>query len=306
MDGILLVLKPPGMTSFDVVAWLRGIIRIKKIGHGGTLDPAACGLLPVCIGKATKTMDWFHKFDKSYRAEMILGIVTDTQDGEGTVIAKKPARVDISKLQSVLDKFKGEYEQIPPMFSAVKVGGKRLYDLARKGKVIERPPRKVKISSLEIISAETDQEHPVIRFDVNCSKGTYIRTLCSDIGEALGCGAHMSFLVRTRVGPFSVENAATLEEIARCRNEGTLKSLLLSADSIFFDNPAIYLEEKDSMRLLSGAAITIYKDRPAGGFSHQNDLEIIRVYSKPDIFIGLGRIYCNKGRVVLKPYKLFK
>lgn len=297
MNGVLLVIKPPGMTSFDVVSWLRGIFGVKKIGHAGTLDPAAAGLLPVCIGKATGTIDWFSEFDKAYRAEMVLGITTNTQDGEGEVLSKKPVRLEMDRLLTVLDAFRGEYEQLPPMFSAVKVNGRRLYELARQGVELERKSRKVFIADLTLLSVDADRDYPVVRFDVTCSKGTYIRTLCADMGERLGCGAYMSFLARTRVGPFSVENAHTLEEIQKSRNAGTLSSLMLPTDSVFIDYPAISLAGDDLKRFMNGAWVKPGLD--------QGQAEIFRVYEKPDRFIGLGKMGDVNGRTMLRARKLF-
>ena len=286
------------MTSFDVVSWLRGCFGVKRIGHAGTLDPAAVGLLPVCIGKAAKTIDWFQEFDKAYRAEMVLGITTNTQDGEGDVLRKTPVALDEGALQAALHAFKGEYQQLPPMFSAVKVNGKRLYELARQGEEIQRKSRKVVIHQLNLLSAQLDREQPVVRFDVTCSKGTYIRTLCADIGEMLGCGAYMSFLVRTRVGPFFIENAHTLEKIKECRDEGKLATLLLPSDIIFRGYPEIILEEKNLFRYLNGAEVHV------GDW--QSDAEIVRVYDKPSSFIGLGKILHTNDQKTLRAYKLFQ
>jgi tRNA pseudouridine55 synthase len=297
MNGILLVLKPPGMTSFDVVSWLRGVFGVKRIGHAGTLDPAAAGLLPVCIGKAAKTIDWFQEFDKAYRAEMVLGITTNTQDGEGGILRQASVSLDVGALQDALNAFVGEYEQLPPMFSAVKVNGKRLYELARQGEEIQRKRRKVAITRLELLSARMDREHPVIRFDVTCSKGTYIRTLCADIGEKLGCGAYMSFLVRTRVGPFFMEDAITLEQVKVCREEGKLASLLLPADIVFREYPEIHLDDAKLFRFLHGAEISAEAFQPAA--------EIVRVYEKPGSFIGLGKIFYANNQKMLRAYKLF-
>jgi len=297
MNGILLVLKPPGMTSFDVVSWLRGVFGVKRIGHAGTLDPAAAGLLPVCIGKAAKTIDWFQEFDKAYRAEMVLGITTNTQDGEGEILRQKPVNLDEDALRTAFHAFTGEYEQLPPMFSAVKVNGKRLYELARQGEEIQRKKRKVFITRLDLLSAQMDREYPVVRFDVVCSKGTYIRTLCADIGEKLGCGAYMSFLVRTRVGPFFIEDAYTLEEIKKCGEEGKHATLLLPADTVFREYPEIYLDDKKLFRFLHGAEISAETFQPAA--------EIVRVYDKPNSFIGLGKIFYENNQKMLRAYKLF-
>jgi tRNA pseudouridine55 synthase len=297
MNGILLVLKPPGMTSFDVVSWLRGVFGVKRIGHAGTLDPAAVGLLPVCIGKAAKTIDWFQEFDKDYRAEMVLGITTNTQDGEGDILREESVDLEEGALQAAFSAFTGEYEQLPPMFSAVKINGKRLYELARQGAEVERKSRRVTITRLEMLNAKMDREHPVIRYDVTCSKGTYIRTLCADIGEKLGCGAYMSFLIRTRVGPFSIDKAFTLEEIKKHRDEGRLASLLLPSDILFTGYPAVYLEGRDLIRFLNGAEISAEVT--------PGEKEIVRVYEKPDSFLGLGKVFLSKDKKILRAYRIF-
>ncbi len=297
MNGILLVLKPPGMTSFDVVSWLRGGFGVKRIGHAGTLDPAAVGLLPVCIGKAAKTIDWFQEFDKAYRAEMVLGITTNTQDGEGDILRQAAVSLHVDKLQAALNAFIGEYEQLPPMFSAVKVNGKRLYELARRGEEVARKTRKVTITRLHMLSAQLELEHPVVRFDVTCSKGTYIRTLCSDIGEKLGCGAYMSFLIRTRVGPFFIENAHTLEKIKNCSEEGTLASLLLPADTVFTRYPAVFADDPQLVRFINGAEINAEAFQITG--------ETVRVYDKQGSFIGLGRLFTVNDQKMMRAYKLF-
>ncbi|MBP7176537.1 MAG: tRNA pseudouridine(55) synthase TruB, partial [Thermoclostridium sp.] len=239
----------------------------------------------------------FQEFDKAYRAEMILGITTNTQDGEGDILRQTPVSLHLDKLQSALNAFAGEYDQLPPMFSAVKVNGKRLYELARRGEEIERKTRKVTITHLNLLSAQLEREHPVVRFDVTCSKGTYIRTLCADIGEALGCGAYMSFLVRTRVGPFFIENAHTLEKIKSCMEEGTLASLLLPADTVFSGYPAIYPDERQLVRFINGAEINA-EGIPVAG-------EIVRVYENQGSFIGLGKLIIANDQKMIRAYRLF-
>lgn len=300
MDGILLVIKPPGMTSFDVVAWIKKVTGNKKAGHAGTLDPGACGLLPVCIGKATKAMEYFQNHDKAYRAEMILGITTDTQDGEGAITEKNSTKPEIGAISAVMEEFIGECEQIPPMFSAVKSGGKRLYDLARKGIEVERGSRKVNIYNITLLSANMDAEYPVVRFDVSCSKGTYIRTLCHDIGQKLGCGAYMSFLVRTRVGIFSLSDGLTLEEIKKRSHEGSLDSAFYSVDILFGDYPGVYLDINNTKKFINGAAIE-YR----GKETYSNG-SFARVYNEAGLFLGLGVMFIdNSENIMIKPEKLF-
>lgn len=299
MDGLLLVIKPPGMTSFGVVAYLRGVFKIKKIGHAGTLDPAAGGLLPVCIGKATKSIDWFQNFHKSYRAEMVLGVVTDTQDAEGNIIEENEVTVDNSAILDTLNSFIGEYAQIPPMHSAIKVNGQKLYKLARQGIEVQRKARVVEISNISGVEIKQDSNNnTIVRFSVDCSKGTYIRTLCHDIGRRLGYGAHMSFLIRTRVGPFSLTDGITLEEIKKQKEEGTLSSILRPVDILFQNYEALYISEKSLKKFLNGAFVELCK-------SSFRVPETVRVYSNNGFFIGLGKVFTKGDRKVLKAEKLF-
>ena len=234
MNGILLIDKPVDWTSHDVVAKLRGILHEKRIGHSGTLDPMATGLLVVFIGKATKAVEFAEADEKEYLASMRLGIVTDTQDTTGTVLSSSPISVSSDEIDAALLQFTGEIEQIPPMYSAIKMDGQRLYKMARRGEIIERKPRRLYISALEqqgMICGDV-----VLR--VKCSKGTYIRTLCNDIGESLGCGGAMSSLRRVRAGTFSVNDAYTLERIADISKNGEVSQLLLRVDSLFAAYPA--------------------------------------------------------------------
>ena len=210
ISGILNIKKEAGFTSHDVVAKLRGIVHQKKIGHTGTLDPDATGVLPVCLGKATKLCDLLTDKNKTYEAVLLLGKTTDTQDITGEVLEEKSTEaLTEEKVREAIEGFIGDYEQIPPMYSALKVNGKKLYELAREGKVIERKARLVKILDIQILEIDL----PKVRMEVSCSKGTYIRTLCHDIGEKLGCGGCMESLIRTRVSTFRIEDAKTLDEI---------------------------------------------------------------------------------------------
>lgn len=225
MEGIINVRKPPGMTSADVVAWVRRTLRIKKAGHTGTLDPAVEGVLPVCCGKATRLAEYLTEQGKAYRLEMVLGITTDTQDAGGKVLDVEAPQVAQEDLCRVMPQFIGEIEQVPPMFSAIRKNGKHLYEYARAGEIVERTARKVHISRLELIEWQPG-EYPHVIMDVECSKGTYIRTLCQDIGEALGCGAHMASLLRLRSGPFRIEESWTLENIKTAADNGSREFLL--------------------------------------------------------------------------------
>ncbi|WP_238473064.1 tRNA pseudouridine(55) synthase TruB [Desulforamulus profundi] len=227
MDGILNVLKPPGMTSHDVVAFVRRVTGNKKCGHTGTLDPGAAGVLPVCLGKATKLARFVTEGDKTYRGEITLGIATSTQDAFGDILAYQDAsRVTLEQFKEVIPSFLGSIEQVPPMASAIKVQGQRLYELERQGKTVEVPTRVVTIYDLKIIDSwDWQTPHPRILFDCTCSKGTYVRTLCSDIGQALGCGAYMSFLLRSRVGAFGLESTVTLETLAKLARKNNVRKL---------------------------------------------------------------------------------
>lgn len=231
INGIINIKKEKGFTSHDVVAKLRGILRMKKIGHTGTLDPDATGVLPVCIGKATKVCDLLTDKDKTYVAQVKLGITTDTLDLTGKVLSKKDVSVTEERIMEVASSFVGEIEQIPPMYSAIKVNGKKLYELARQGKEVERKPRKVTIHDLKIVDISLEDNE--FTMEVSCSKGTYIRTLCQDIGEKLGCGASMKNLVRTKVGRFILEEGYTLEEIQHMVEEEKLEQVLLPIADVF-------------------------------------------------------------------------
>ena len=218
MDGIIAVRKEKGYTSHDVVAKLRGILHMKKIGHTGTLDPDAEGVLPVVLGKATKLAEFLTDKDKTYEAVLHLGLETDTQDMTGTVLKELPVSVTEEQVRAAVSSFLGEQQQIPPMYSALKVNGRKLYEIAREGKTVERKPRTVFFHSIEI----QDMELPLVKISVTCSRGTYIRTLCHDIGKKLGCGACMEELVRTRSGQFRLEDSLTLEEIREHQEQGDL------------------------------------------------------------------------------------
>lgn len=212
MDGIINLLKPPGMTSADVVAYLRKILKQKKIGHTGTLDPGVTGVLPICIGKATRLAEYLTAQGKYYRAEITFGVTTNTQDAFGQVLQNINPSISKQDVLDILPDFLGTISQIPPMFSAVRKAGKHLYEYARQGIEVERALRQVNISKLTLEYWQKG-EYPKAILDIECSKGTYVRTLCHDIGEALGCGAHMSYLLRLRSGPFRIEDSWTLEEI---------------------------------------------------------------------------------------------
>ncbi|MBQ8263886.1 MAG: tRNA pseudouridine(55) synthase TruB, partial [Oscillospiraceae bacterium] len=227
MNGILLIDKPEGWTSMDVCAKLRGVFHEKRIGHSGTLDPMATGLLVVFLGRATRAVEFAEAHSKEYVARLRLGVTTDTQDTSGNVLSEREVNVSEEQLLEALEHFKGEIDQIPPMYSAIKIGGKKLYEIARKGESVERKPRRITIHSLEFLGWEDG--NALLR--VRCSKGTYIRTLCHDIGEYLGCGGCMASLRRTAAGEFSIDAARSLEAVIEAKESGETENLLLPVDS---------------------------------------------------------------------------
>lgn len=237
MDGIINVQKEKGYTSHDVVAKLRGIFKQKKIGHTGTLDPEATGVLPVCLGRATKVCELLTNKEKTYVARVKLGVVTDTQDMTGQILEENLVSVSKEAIEQVLQNFTGEIWQTPPMYSAVKVNGKRLYELARKGQEVERKPRKITVYSC--VMTKYEPEDNIFEMEVTCSKGTYIRTLCHDIGEKLSCGAAMASLVRTKVDSFVLEQALTLSQIEKKVQEGTIQECVVEIDALFQTYPAV-------------------------------------------------------------------
>lgn len=275
MNGIINILKPPGMTSHDIINVLRKMLGIKKIGHGGTLDPMAAGVLPIFIAKGTKVAEYYQSDDKEYIAEMTLGIVTDTGDITGNIIENNSVNVKISQLQDVLEEFKGKIQQIPPMYSAIHYKGKKLYELARKGISVTREPRTVEIKSLKMLYF---QENKVF-LRVTCSKGTYIRTLCEDIGKKLKCGACLSCLVRTRSGMFYINNSYTLEEVEYILKNDDFEKILLPLDYGLTSLPKIDLCESDLRLFSKGKVFNIKCNSP--------DESLIGVYYNNKI-IGIG------------------
>lgn len=251
-NGIINVYKEAGYTSHDVVARLRGICKQKKIGHTGTLDPDAVGVLPVCLGSGTKLCDMLTDWNKEYTARLQLGVVTDTQDLSGRVLSRagadELASLTEERVREAVMSYVGAYDQIPPMYSALKVNGKKLYELAREGKEIERKPRTVQIEEIEIIRIKL----PVVEFRVLCSKGTYIRTLCHDIGAKLGCGGAMQSLTRSRVGDFRLEDALTLTELEQLRDENRISDVIISPDAVFARCPAVAVTEAGQKLVQNG------------------------------------------------------
>jgi len=279
INGIINVYKEASYTSHDVVAKLRGILKQRKIGHTGTLDPDATGVLPVCLGKGTKLCDMLTDADKTYEAVLELGLITDTQDISGTVLKRREVNVTEEEVIKVIQGFVGEYMQIPPMFSALKVNGRKLYELAREGKEIERQARKVFFHKIDIM----DITLPRVTLSVTCSKGTYIRTLCHDIGEQLKCGGCMQSLIRTRVGAFQIGDSRTLCEIEAIMENGKLDDLVISVESMFQQYPAISTKPEYDSRLYNGNTFEL--QHIAGEVS--NSATKLRVYDSKGDFIGI-------------------
>lgn len=300
INGVINVYKEAGFTSHDVVAKLRGIAGQRKIGHTGTLDPDAVGVLPVCLGNATKLCDMLTDETKEYEACLQLGITTDTQDLSGQVLTTSPVLLNEEEFQRAALSFVGSYDQIPPMYSALKVGGKKLYELAREGKTVERKPRRVEIFSLEIL----DIQLPLAAIRVTCSKGTYIRTLCQDIGERLGCGGAMRSLKRTRVGKFQIENAYTLKALQERKDAGELLTAVTPVDALFETLPAFRVK-KEALRLVrNGNSIPrSMVEQAEAGTKEPGNGQQIRVYDADRRFYGIYRYEERTGLV--KPVRMF-
>lgn len=261
MNGILLVDKPQDWTSFDVAAKLKGLCKTRRIGHSGTLDPMATGLLVMFLGRATRAVPFAEDHDKRYIASLRPGLVTDTQDITGNVLESQACSVTAEDLEEVLRAFCGEIEQIPPMYSAIRMNGRRLYDIARRGGEIERKPRPVTILSLELVGRD---ENGDFLLDVRCSKGTYVRTLCHDIGQYLGCGACLSALRRIEVGAFSVDNAYTMNELISAAEAGKIGELLLGIEAVFPEMRQLHVDEEAEKRIRYGNSVkAAEEDGPA-------------------------------------------
>ena len=296
INGIINVYKEAGYTSFDVVAKLRGIAGQRKIGHTGTLDPDATGVLPVALGNATKLVDMMTDKKKEYVATFVLGKTTDTQDISGQVLSEREVCCDEKEVREAITSFTGDIEQVPPMYSALKVDGKRLYELAREGKTVERKARPVTIQEIEIL----DVKIPDVKIRVVCSKGTYIRTLCYDIGEKLGCGATMTSLVRTASGQFSIDKAYKLSELQALKDEGRLDSVVLAVDVLFSRYAAVRLSG-EMLRLAKNGNMLRAKDIK-GCVTEDGDMEKIRAYDDEGEFFAL---YMSNGKGMYKVDKMF-
>ena len=272
MNGIVIIDKPAGWTSQDVTARLRRVFGTRRIGHGGTLDPMATGVLPVFVGRATRGVEFFEHAEKTYETELLLGVATDTEDTTGTVLIRREVSVTPEQLTEVLERFRGEIMQIPPMYSALKVNGQKLCDLARKGRQVERQPRPVTIHELTLLSREGD----TLRLRVRCSKGTYIRTLCADIGEALGCGGCMQALRRTQAGEYTIAEAVPLQQLLEAAEPETY---LRDVDTMFRGYPGVKLTVNQEKRCRNGNAFSV--SLPGGTY---------RAYSQSGEFLMLAKV----------------
>lgn len=301
MDGIINIYKEAGYTSFDVVAKLRGILKQKKIGHTGTLDPDAEGVLPVCLGKATKICAYLTEQDKVYRAVLHLGIVTDTQDISGTVLKEQEVTVTEEKVREVITGFCGTQKQVPPMYSALKVNGKKLCDLARQGIEVERKAREITVYSIRVEQVSL----PFVTMEVHCSKGTYIRTLCQDIGEKLGCGGCMEHLLRTKTAGFTLEDALRLSEVEAVvhgTDEAgrTCRDIILPVDAALGSYPEVSADPAMDALLHNGGKIPLEKVQ--GSLSEEAG-QLYRMYDSRHRFVGL--FVADYRQQCLKPEKMF-
>ncbi|MEI3101382.1 MAG: tRNA pseudouridine(55) synthase TruB [Oscillospiraceae bacterium] len=286
MNGILLIDKQPDWTSNDVVAKLKGMLHQRRVGHSGTLDPMATGLLVVFVGRATRAVEFAEGHDKRYLASLRLGLVTDTQDISGTVLERREASVTRGELEAALEAFKGEQEQLPPMYSAIKHKGRPLYEIARKGGEVERKPRKINVYDMRLLGEDRGD----YLLDIRCSKGTYVRTLCHDLGHALGCGGCMSSLRRLEAGGFSVDKAHKLSEVQEYADRGRAEELLLPVDGLFTELNSCVAEAWQERKLRCGNEYSV--GLPDGDY---------RVYSASGEFLMLGRVE-NKTMKTLKSF----
>lgn len=290
MNAVINLNKPKGKSSHDMVYFLRRLTGIRRVGHTGTLDPDATGVLPMCIGTATKAAEYLTGQEKSYRAQLVLGSSTDTLDATGNVTAAAPVGVSEGQVRQVIGEFIGKINQTPPMFSAIKIGGRKLYELAREGKVVERKSREVEIYDIEVVEMELEKK--IVTIDVTCSKGTYIRTLCADIGERLGCLAHMGSLIRTRSGRFTLQDSYTVQQLEMLAKEGRLLEAATEVDMVFEEYPAITITAREEFKVRNGVPIIRTE-------SQEN--ERYRIYAQDGSFLCLSQ--CMDGR--LKMLKSF-
>ncbi|MGN0499618.1 MAG: tRNA pseudouridine(55) synthase TruB [Ruminococcus sp.] len=299
MNGVIIINKPENFTSFDVVAVVRRLTGQRKIGHTGTLDPNATGVLPILLGNATKAQDIVPNHDKAYTAKFRLGITTDTLDIWGTVLSECGRTETRADILSVLDNFRGEIEQLPPMYSAVKVNGQRLYDLARQGREVERKPRRVTVYSLELV--DFDEKTQSGTLGISCSRGTYIRTVIDDMGRLLGTGAVMTALCRTSACGYTLDDSITLENARKSAENGELAEHIMQTESLFAGYRKITVSDAQAKRFSNGGALDMA--RTALARANAESGEIIRVSDRQGKFLGLGTADSESGQ--LKIYKLF-
>lgn len=295
MDGIINIFKPKGITSHDAVSIMRRTLGIKKIGHTGTLDPNATGVLPLCIGKGTRISEYLLDVDKEYIGELSLGLATDTQDSDGKVLKQSHKIVSRDDIYKAFDRFKGEIWQIPPMYSSIRYNGKKLYEFAREGKVVNRRARNVKIYNLDIINIFNNKK---IIFYVKCSKGTYIRTLCDDIGEYLGTYGYMSYLIRIGVGDFKIADSYSIDYIKNLTKE-ELNTVFSPIDEGLSHMDSLFIEDQFFKKLINGAIVPLKKDK----IKNYSQNTPIKIYCK-DIFIGVGKIIKKENETYIKMYKV--
>lgn len=292
MEGIVPLLKPPGLSSSDCVVDIRRLFGEKRVGHLGTLDPGAAGILPVCVGRAVRLFDYLVDKDKTYRFELILGTATDTQDSFGQVVEKGPGDLDLSAVEAVLPRFRGQIEQLAPAYSALKSNGQKLYDLALRGIDVPEKRRPVIIRDLQLLHQEGEGR---FLLEMTCSRGTYVRTVCHDLGHALGTCGHMGCLLRTRSGPFSVERSFTVEELRELKEAGTLEKALISCEAALQQFPALTLSEDRLIPTKNGLPTDLH------GVDRQPD-GVVRLYSG-SLFLGIGRIEKNRVRLIVHLYE---
>lgn len=304
IEGIIPIHKPVGWTSHDVVAKMRRILGVRRIGHTGTLDPAVTGVLPLCVGRATRLVEYIQDLPKEYEAVLTIGYSTDTEDSSGTVTETIEHDIVLTKgqVELTLQQFTGVIQQIPPMYSALKHNGRKLYELAREGIEIERKSREVTIHHIELLKYDHSHTFPNVHFRVSCSKGTYIRTLCVDIGRKLGMPAVMSGLVRTATGGITLDKCFTIEEIENHMEQGTIQRIFLPIDEVISHIPAIELEQSLINRALYGQLITIPNQCIQGLKLDKSD-HIVRLYNKSNTFLGIFSLHTQS--LVLTPVKVF-
>lgn len=298
MDGILNINKPTGMTSHDVVAKVRKLLKQKRVGHAGTLDPAASGVLPICAGQATRVAEYLSESGKAYQATIIFGAVTDTYDSEGTILRTASTQdLTLARIKALLPAMLGEQMQVPPRYSAIKLQGQPAYKRARAGEEVAMEPRPITIYQLEIIDWQSSQP-PTLTLAIECSKGTYIRSLAYDLGEQAGCGAYLGGLVRTRSGPFPLTESITLEQLAESAAQGTIEQFLYPADKAIEQYPALKLDEATTERVRHGN--TFQLEEQAGALHEQT---IARVYDDKGQFVAIAE--WDAERNVWQPTKVF-